>query len=91
MLGTTTPNELYDYLQQKGYNPKPLGGGDFVGREYLNGGGYRVNWGGDRILQYHPPGGRHHGGLEYYKISSGKTGTIRYDMLGNKLPTKYQK
>jgi hypothetical protein len=38
--------------------------------------GFKVNWGGDRLLQYHPGGG-HHGPQSYWKISSGNTGTIR--------------
>lgn len=38
-----------------------------------------MNWGGDRILQYHPAKGSHHGGA-YYKLSSGETGTIRINI-----------
>ena len=91
ILKNTTPDGLYNYLKENGYEVKPLGGGDLAGIEYLDGGGYRINWGGDRILQYHPEGGRHHGGLEYYKLSSGKTGTLRYDRYGQLLPQKYQK
>ena len=37
--------------------------------------GFKVYWGGDRLIQYHPGGG-HHGIQSYWKISSGK-GTIR--------------
>lgn len=36
-------------------------------------GGFKVNWGGDRMLSYHPATGSHHGGA-YYKISSGAEG-----------------
>lgn len=31
----------------------------------------------DRIIQWHPGGG-HHGPYPYWKISSGKTGTVRF-------------
>ena len=76
------PDELYKYLKDNEYNPQPLSGGSLKGKTFGDGGGFKANWGGDRILQYHP-GSRHHGGIPYYKLSSGKTGTQRYDMLGN--------
>ena len=38
--------------------------------------GFKVTWGGDRLLQYHPGGG-HHGPSSYWKVSSGELGTIR--------------
>ncbi|OPX45596.1 hypothetical protein CLHUN_05330 [Ruminiclostridium hungatei] len=82
-LKNVTPNELYNHLKNNGYNPQPLSGGSYKGVTFENGGGFKVNWGGDRILQYHPAGKGHHGGFEYWKISSGPTGTIRYDMNGN--------
>lgn len=37
--------------------------------------GFKVTWGGDRLLQYHPGGG-HHGPNSYWKVSSGEFGTI---------------
>ena len=82
LLNSLSPSELYDYLIIKGYNPQPLSGGSLAGISFEDGGGFKVNWGGDRILQYHPSGG-HHGGVSYWKISSGATGTQRYDMNGN--------
>jgi len=81
-LKGVSPDELYKYLKDNGYNPQPLGGGSLKGVHFEEGGGFKVNWGGDRILQYHPAGG-HHGGVEYWKLSSGLTGTKRYDMFGN--------
>ena len=56
--------------------------GSFKGIPFEEGGGFKVNWGGDRILQYHPENLSHHGGA-YFKISSGETGTIRIDLDGN--------
>ena len=76
------PDEFHKYLKDNGYNPQPLSGGSLKGKSFEDGGGFKVNWGGDRILQYHP-GSRHHGGVPYWKLSSGKTGTNRYDIKGN--------
>jgi len=76
------PDDLHKYLKDNGYNPQPLSGGSLKGKTFEDGGGFKVNWGGDRILQYHP-GSKHHGNVPYFKLSSGKTGTQRYDMQGN--------
>jgi len=83
-LGNNTPEGWNQYLKQNGHNPQPLGRGSQAGKTFEQGGGYRVNWGGDRIFQYHPSG-THHGGKPYYKLSSGPTGTNRYDLNGNPL------
>ena len=85
-LGEVTPEQLYKHLQENGFNPSPLSGGNTKGIPFEQGGGFKVNWGGDRILQYHPAGLNHHGGGAYYKISSGPTGTLRFDLNGNLLP-----
>ena len=76
LLEQIEPVKLYYDLIDNGYEVKPLGKGNFAGIPFEQGGGYRVNWGGDKILQYHPASRSHHGGA-YFKISSGKTGTIR--------------
>ena len=81
-LSGISGNELYDYLIKNGYDVQPLSKGSFKGIPFEEGGGFKVNWGGDRILQYHPENLSHHGGA-YFKISSGKTGTIRIDLDGN--------
>ena len=81
-LAGTSGEELYNYLLKNGYDVKPLGKGSFKGIPFEEGGGFKVNWGGDRILQYHPESLSHHGGA-YFKISSGETGTIRIDLNGN--------
>ncbi|EIC03326.1 hypothetical protein YSBL_2998, partial [Acetivibrio thermocellus YS] len=82
-LKNLTPDELYNYLKNNGYNPQPLSDGSLKGILFEDGGGFKVNWGGDKLLQYHPAGSGHHGGNAYWKLSSGSTGTIRYDMNGN--------
>ena len=74
-LTGVTGDELYKYLIKNGYEVKPLSKGSFKGIPFEKGGGFKVNWGGDRILQYHPSKLSHHGGA-YFKISSGKTGVI---------------
>ena len=82
-LGEATPEQLYKHLQENGFNSSPLSGGNTKGIPFKQGGGFKVNWGGDRILQYHPAGLHHHGGGAY---SSGPTGTLRFDLNGNLLP-----
>lgn len=81
-LSGVSGEELYNYLVKNGYDIKPLSKGSFKGISFAEGGGFKVNWGGDRILQYHPASLSHHGGA-YFKISSGNTGTIRIDLDGN--------
>jgi hypothetical protein len=85
-LGDATPNEWYQYFKDNGYNPQPMSKGGLGGVPLDQGGGFKVNWGGDRIWEYHPSGLNHHGGDAYYKISSGTTGKMWFDMNGNPLP-----
>ena len=81
-LAGITGQDLHDYLVAREYDVQPLSRGSFKGIPFEDGGGFKVNWGGDRILQYHPAKSSHHGSA-YFKISSGETGTIRIDMDGN--------
>jgi len=46
------------------------------------------NW-EDGILLNHPEGKGHHGGVEYWKISSGPAEPIHYDMNGNIVNSNY--
>ena len=84
ILRNSTPQEVHRFLQSNGHNVVPLGKGSTAGIPYSQGGGFRVNWGGDRILQYHPGGGVHSG--SYWKISSGPTGSIRIPITGTFIP-----
>ena len=81
-LANATPEEWYRFLKDNGYDPKPLGKGNFRNIPFEEGGGFIVHWGGDRILQYHPPGRTHHGADAYWKLSSGPTGTKRFNLNG---------
>ena len=81
-LAGVSGDELYEYLIKNGYDVNPLSKGSYKGIPFEEGGGFKVNWGGDRILQYYPADASHHGGA-YFKISSGETGTIRIDLDGN--------
>lgn len=83
MLGQYTPEELKDSLKKMGYEVTPLSKGRLSGIESENGGGYKVNFGGDGILMYHPEEMSHHNGA-YYKVSTGVGGIQRYDLDGNK-------
>jgi hypothetical protein len=82
-LSEATPEQFYKYFQDNGFNPQPLNDGNFKGVTFDQGGGFKINWGGDRIMQYHPAGLNHHGGEAYWKLSSGPTGTLRFDLNGN--------
>lgn len=84
ILSMFTPERLYQYLIDHEYAVQPLSRGRLAGKLFTDGGGYKVNWGGDRILQYHPETGTHHGSA-YYKLSSGKKGTRRFDLDGNEI------
>ena len=89
ILGNATPDEWYELLIAAGHNVRPLGQGSFKSILFNNGGGFRINWGGDRIFQYHPPAklGRthHHGKNAYYKIGNGVFGVKHYNLDGTPL------
>lgn len=84
MLQAYTPNGLKEALENAGYQIKPMNRGNFKGISFEEGGGYKINFGGDGILMYHPEERSHHKS-EYYKISTGKGGTRRYDKEGNEI------
>lgn len=82
ILQAYTPEKLKNALEKAGYQVEPMGNGNLKGIPFEEGGGYKVNFGGDGILMYHPEKRSHHNG-EYYKISTGKGGKHRYDRFGN--------
>lgn len=84
MLQAYTPKGLKASLEKAGYEVKPMNEGNFKGIPFEEGGGFKVNFGGDGILMYHPEARSHHGGA-YYKISTGKGGRHRYDTSGNEI------
>lgn len=84
MLKEFTPEDIYKWLNNSKYDVKPLGRGSLKDRPFNDGGGFRVNYNGDGLFQYHPSG-FHHGGRGYYKISNGKQGTARYNLDGTVL------
>ena len=61
--------EIAKIAKKEGLSSGTLSRGAHAGQ------GFKVTWGGDRLLQYHPGGG-HHGNLSYWKVSSGN-GTVR--------------
>lgn len=83
-LGDYTPESLKEALEQKGFTVKPLGRGNLKNVSFEEGGGYRVNYGGNGLLQYHPENGSHHQGA-YYKISTGDHGTNHYTTKGDEI------
>lgn len=83
VLASYTPETMKAALTKAGFQVEPLSNGSQKGVSFENGGGYKVLFGGDGALIYHPSKGSHHGG-EYWKVSGGGKETVRYDMDGNK-------
>lgn len=84
-LASYTPATLKKALENAGYEVKPLSRGSLKAIPFENGGGYKVNFGKDGIIQYHPASRSHHNG-EYYKISTSEKGTRRYEPDGSEKP-----
>lgn len=80
-LSEFTPEAMYELLERNGMKPQPLSRGSLKGVQFRDGGGYKINFGGDGEFQYHPDTGSHHDG-EYWKVSGGKEGITRYDRSG---------
>lgn len=78
-LQAYTPDKLKAALEENGYEIHPLAKGKLKGVRFEDGGGFKVNFPDGGLLQYHPAQGSRHAGA-YYKISTGKKGTIRYDL-----------
>lgn len=89
-LASYTPDKLYAELLRNGFEVKPLGRGSLKDQDFAEGGGFKVNFEDGGLLQYHPADKSHHGGA-YYKISTGKEGTKRYDTDGNEIQTAEKK
>lgn len=84
LFSTYTPQEMKARLESLGYDVKPLGHGSLKGLSFEDGGGYRVNFGSDGLLQYHPATKSHHQG-PYYKLSDGKNGVRWFNMQGDEI------
>jgi hypothetical protein len=83
-LGDNTPKQWKKILSDEGREVTPLSSGRLKGISFENGGGYKTNFEDGGIFMYHPAYRSHHGG-EYYKISTGKGGTNRYDRNGKRI------
>lgn len=84
MLGNYTPESLKETLTRAGYEVKALSKGNYKGISFEDGGGYKVNFGGNGLLSYHPEERSHHDG-PYYKISNSVQGLRRYDLSGKEI------
>lgn len=82
-IGKMSPEEMYKQLVDDGCEVKPLSRGQYKGVSFNEGGGFKINFGDDGLFQYHPEGIHHNGGSGYYKLSTGYSGTIRFDLNGN--------
>ncbi len=81
-----TPEEMKLRLEWAGYNVEPLADGSLAGRLFEGGGGYKINFGGDGIFQYHPAQMSHHDG-EYWKVQKQGVGEW-YDRKGKLIKRK---
>ena len=81
-----TPEAMKQRLERAGYIVEPLSDGALAGTKFEEGGGYKINFGGDGIFQYHPAEHSHHGGA-YWKVKNGPTGKRgkHYDLGGNEI------
>ena len=80
-----SPKQISDLARRSGWTVGPLGKGSLAGITYEQGGGISMHApnGSSLYIQYHPGGG-HHGVMPYYKVSSGKNGTVRYYINGER-------
>jgi len=85
IISEHTPSELKELIVESGYDVVPLSRGRHKGQSFEDGGGYKTVFNGNELLEYHPSGGRHNNGKEYYKISSSERGVIWYDENGNEI------
>lgn len=81
ILKTYNPGILKKDFEAQGYEVKPLGQGNWKGTSFEDGGGYKVIFDGDGIIQYHPKSRSHHSGA-YYKYGNGKIGIHRLMLEG---------
>lgn len=86
-LASFTPAKLLAALEAEGLEVKPLMQGSLKGVPFEKGGGFKVNFEDGGLFQYHPEKGSHHGSA-YYKISTGKGGTKRYELDGTEKPNQ---
>lgn len=80
-LAYYSPEEMKSRLERAGYKIEPLGRGSCKDLKFEEGGGYRIYFGNDGYLQYHPNKGHHHKGA-YWKIGNGQRGMRRYNLDG---------
>ena len=81
-LAEFTPKGMKLFLENCGYDVKPLGSkSSLKGQQFEDGGGYRISFGGDGYFQYHPQKASHHKNA-YWKIGNGERGLHRYEMDG---------
>lgn len=80
-----TPAGMKKRFERARYTVQPLGSRSkhVPNIPFEQGGGFRVHFGGDGYLQYHPAGGRHK--IEYWKINNGERKVHKYDMEGREV------
>ena len=81
ILSQFNPISLKRELEQRGFNIQPLSRGRHKKQPFEEGGGYKVNYRGDVIIEYHPAKESRHGG-RYYKIGNAEKGVRWFDTKG---------
>ena len=84
ILTEFTPESMKAFLEKRGSSVLPLSRGHLKGIRFEDGGGYKINYGGNGEFQYHPEAHSHHGGA-YWKVTYSKS-TTRYDLNGREVP-----
>ena len=83
-LAEFTPESLKQEFEDHGFSVKPLAKGKLKNINFEDGGGWKINYGSEGLIQYHPEEKSHHQGA-YYKISSGVSGIHWYDLEGREI------
>ena len=83
-LAEHSPKQWKQIMIAENREVTPLSSGRLKGISFENGGGYKTNFEDGGVFMYHPEFRSHHGS-DYYKISTGKKGTNRYDRNGKRI------
>lgn len=80
ILTEFTPESMKSFLEKRGSSVLPLSRGHFKKVRFEDGGGYKINYGGNGEFQYHPEERSHHDAA-YWKVTC-SIGIKRYYMDG---------
>ena len=87
LLEEYTPASLKQKFESLGLAVKPLARGQLKNIPFEEGGGWKVNYSSEGLMQYHPVTKSHHQGA-YYKLSDGLTGIHWYNEKGEEIDVR---